>query len=229
MEVPNKMTIQTKFVKTMEELGIKPEYRSRVMSLLDTLREHHPATADHSMRVGLYSKMIADLAHIDPKPAIYGALHDMGKREIPLSVLAKVEGFNSCDMEVMRSHPELGYQILKDANLHFSSWIALTHHRFQRNPYPISLPEFPEIFRAEGTKLLIGLYTRIVSLADHYDAYHRVNNKTGAIEALSEERIKDMMINGNPDQRHLVEEAYKAQIFGKPLVDEPDLETIVKG
>ena len=149
--------------------------------------------------------------HLDPKPAIYGVLHDLGKARIPLQILEKTEEFNEQDMEMMKNHVQWGYEMLQQEGYIFSSWIALTHHRYQKNQYPRKLPQKPAQF-CEGTKLLVDIYSRIVSLADQNDALKQRNDRYGTIE-MKASRSKEIMLTNNYDQEYLIKELYEARIL----------------
>ena len=130
--------------------------------------------------------------------------------KIPLDVLAKTKGFNEKDMEIMKAHALEGYKILKEEGLLFSSWLAINHHQFQKNKYPLTLPDFP-IQVCEGTRLLLGIYPRIISLADHYDALKRENDRFKRVPSYREAR--EILTNTNKDQTYLINKLYSVGIF----------------
>lgn len=209
----NTCELEREFVRRSEELGIDAKHRDKIMSLLEGLRVHHEPTYSHSLRVGLKASEIAEFMGLNPKPAFYGVLHDLGKTRVPLEVLGKERGFGEHDRMMMKGHTNLGYALLSKEHYLFSAWIALTHHRFQDKAYPIELPEKPE-FLSDAGRFNLDLHGRVVALADQYDASHRINDATGG-RALSDEEIRERMLKGNMDQSHLVERLYEEGIFGK--------------
>lgn len=93
---------------------------------------------------------------------IGGLLHDVGKLEIPQEILAKEGKLDDAEMQLIRSHPELGHAILKrqagmpDIVLD----VCLNHHeRIDGRGYPNMIP---------GAKLSI--YARLAAICDVYDA-----------------------------------------------------------
>ncbi|HBU05056.1 MAG TPA: hypothetical protein DEA95_00205 [Nitrospiraceae bacterium] len=92
-------------------------------------------------------------------------LHDIGKAEIPMSILNKPSELDSNDLELMMRHPVDGVRMLmrtKDlSDITVISMLAsLEHHiNYDRSGYP----ELPN-------KRIPNIFSRIVSIADCYDA-----------------------------------------------------------
>ena len=203
--------LEKRIEQTSAELKIEPKYLTQVLEMLKTLREYHRPTEEHAIRVGLKAKEIAEFMHIDPKPAFYASLHDMGKTKMPLRILTKTEGFSEQDMAIMRNHAMEGYKILMAKGFIFSAWLTLLHHRYQDSSYPLELPEFPKIW-SDRTKVLVYLYSRITALADFNDALNRRNDKY-SVSGLPAEKTREIMLTHNLDQKVLIENLYKEGIF----------------
>lgn len=90
-------------------------------------------------------------------------MHDVGKLGIPDYILLKAGRLTPEEMVIMRRHPVIGYDILKDSSseiIRLGASIALTHHeKFDGSGYPHGLA---------GTD--IPLEGRIVAVADVFDA-----------------------------------------------------------
>jgi len=110
--------------------------------LLAAIREHHPPTADHSIRVA--TVMLAMAEHrpgVIGDPALVvsaGLMHDLGKLFVPTAVLDAARRLTREEMEIIRAHSAGGAQTL--ASLRFPSQViatALDHHeRWQGGGYP---------------------------------------------------------------------------------------------
>lgn len=70
-----------------------------------------------------------------------GHLHDIGKIGIPDNVLNKKDKLNPSEWQIMKSHPDIGFNILKKANsLKEISHIVLHHHeKWDGSGYPSGL------------------------------------------------------------------------------------------
>ena len=90
-------------------------------------------------------------------------LHDLGKLGITDALLNKPAPLAEDEIAVMRTHPQIGYDVLSgsgDPLLDFAANIARSHHEsFDGSGYPLGL---------KGEAIPLG--ARIVSLCDVYDA-----------------------------------------------------------
>ena len=72
---------------------------------------------------------------------IAGIVHDIGKIRVPVEILSKPGKLDSVEMQLIKLHPEAGYQILK--NIHFPWPIAKIvqqhHERENGEGYPQGL------------------------------------------------------------------------------------------
>ena len=77
-------------------------------------------TGLHVKRVAEYSKILALSYGLDEKEAEMlkqaSPMHDIGKVAIPDSILNKPEPFNPQDREIMDTHAQLGFDMLKMSN-----------------------------------------------------------------------------------------------------------------
>ena len=83
--------------------------------------------------------------------------HDIGKIEVPEEILNKPGVLNESELAIVRRHPELGYQLLKDIKPEsIAAEVVLQHHeRLDGSGYPFGL-------RVKD----INPVTRIISVAD---------------------------------------------------------------
>lgn len=111
-------------------------------------------------------------------------LHDVGKMRVPLSILNKPGKLTKDEFEIMKSHPDMGYELIRqDKNLSSNVLtIVKNHHeRLNGQGYPDKLTE-------DG----ISYYTKIVSITDVYDAvtsdrvYHEGMTPHDALQKLYE-------------------------------------------
>jgi putative nucleotidyltransferase with HDIG domain len=85
---------------------------------LDDVRRYHEGTFQHCLLVtGVAVGFALELGLAEPDAQRLGmaaTLHDIGKARIPLSVLDKPGRLDPGEEEIMRRHPVIGYELLKD-------------------------------------------------------------------------------------------------------------------
>lgn len=121
-----------------DECGIKPERWDALLKKIEPLKTHSPRMYAHSLRVGLYSTLLADLEGLDMKLALHGGCaHDVGKCYVAVDVI-EANPYGPEQHAIMKFHAESGYRYLVQSHP-MSAMIAGLHHTFQDDPYGIDL------------------------------------------------------------------------------------------
>ncbi len=146
---------------------IEETQREMLYKMGEVSERRSKETGNHVKRVAQYSKDLALLYGLDEKEAnlIFAAspMHDIGKVGIPDEILKKPDKLNKEEFEIMKSHADIGYRILKNSKrpiLQVASIIAREHHeKYDGSGYPRAL-------KGED----IHIYGRITAVADVFDA-----------------------------------------------------------
>jgi len=157
----------------------------RAMSLTIEMRD--PYTAGHQHRVSKLSCAIARDMNIDENLIegirMAGEIHDIGKIYVPAEILSKPGVLTDIEYTIIKSHPRVGYDILK--NIEFPWPIAMIvaqhHERLDGSGYPAGL---------KGEEIL--QEARIITVADVVEAMssHRPYRPSHGVEkALQEIRV----------------------------------------
>ncbi|MGE4294480.1 MAG: PAS domain S-box protein [Campylobacterales bacterium] len=150
-------------------------------------------TGNHVRRVAEYSRLLARKAGLDAQACetLYAAapMHDIGKVAIPDSVLLKPDRLTPEEFEIIKTHAEAGYAVLRCSErpiLQAAAIVAYQHHeRWDGGGYPQGL-------RGEA----IHIFGRITAIADVFDAlgserpYKEAWNTERIIELFRSERGK---------------------------------------
>jgi PAS domain S-box-containing protein len=138
-------------------------------------------TGLHVKRVAEYSYLLAKLYGLNEEEANLlkqaSPMHDIGKVGIPDNILNKPGKLTKEEFEIMKSHSNLGYEMLKHSKreiLQASATIAISHHeKWDGSGYPKGLKE-------EN----IHVFGRITAIADVFDAlgHDRCYKKSWKIE-----------------------------------------------
>lgn len=138
-----------------------------VFTLGNIVESRSEETSKHVERVANYAYIIArrcgiDSAKLDLLKAA-APLHDIGKIAIDDAILKKPAKLTDIEMQKMRTHTTVGYDLLKNTEgevFEVASKIALMHHeKWDGTGYPNAL-----------AKEKIDLNARVVAIADVFDA-----------------------------------------------------------
>jgi len=201
---------------TLTELAIATKIQKSLDAFLDLLIVKDMFTYEHSVRVALLDRLIAQFIGLNERALFFaGALHDIGKIQTRLELLQKTAGWTQADREEMKQHVMIGHELLCEC-FSFSAEIIIWHHRFQTQCYPETLPPLLHQY-SDITEDTIPRCGRVLALADSYDAAHRINENFGNDQPLTGALIKEKMIASNADQSELVKMLYDANIFTEEL------------
>jgi putative nucleotidyltransferase with HDIG domain len=145
-------------------------YHDLIAGIVEAMDARDPYTASHSMRVSDITEQICRVLKLAKEEAetihIAAHVHDIGKIGVPDFVLTKSSSLTETEWEIMKSHSEIGFNILdKIAGFHEIAGIVLYHHeRWNGTGYPEGLKENE-----------IPLGSRIIAVADSIDAM--LNNR----------------------------------------------------
>lgn len=140
--------------ETLSRLARAIEYRDiGTSAFLERMAHVAGLVAEH---LGMFEDEVRVLEMAAP-------LHDIGKIAIPDAILLKPGPLSDDETVVMRSHPQIGYELLNDSQNRFiqmGATIALRHHeRYDGSGYPDGLA---------GDA--IPIEARVVAVADVFDA-----------------------------------------------------------
>lgn len=133
--------------------------------VLHIIKLYDPITYAHSERVKTWTVMIAKEMKLSNKQihelSQAASWHDIGKLEIPNEILNKDGNLTEEEYEIVKTHPEIGYQLVKDMHF-FKDYLPVIRHHHERidgKGYPLGL---------KGSE--ITLHARIMCVADSFDA-----------------------------------------------------------
>jgi putative nucleotidyltransferase with HDIG domain len=164
------------------------------LSKIVELRDFY--TANHQRRVTRLARAIAREMELSEDQTISitvaGLLHDIGKACVPTSILNKSGQLTDAEFFMVKSHPEFGYDILKEIELEWPvADIILQHHeRLNGSGYPQGLV---------GDQ--IRFETQVLSVADVVEAMsaHRPYRPSLGLERALNEVLDKSRTLFNPD------------------------------
>lgn len=136
-----------------------------IFDMLQCMREYDDETYIHSMNVALICNVFARWLRFDEAEirlaTISGLLHDIGKTKIPDNIIQKPGKLTSLEYNVVKNHPQKGYDMIKDSHFPDSikNAVLMHHEKCDGSGYPKGL-----------TREQIDPYAKLVAIADVYDA-----------------------------------------------------------
>jgi PAS domain S-box-containing protein/putative nucleotidyltransferase with HDIG domain len=159
-----------------------------ILAMTRIVETRDPYTAGHQEGVANLATAIAREMGLKNESIeairISSLVHDIGKISIPSEILNKPSKLNEIEYNLVKNHPQLGYEILKDISFTFPiAEIVLQHHeKIDGSGYPRGL---------KGEEIIIE--ARIICVADVYEAMasHRPYRPALGIKAAEEELLKN--------------------------------------
>jgi HD-GYP domain-containing protein (c-di-GMP phosphodiesterase class II) len=139
---------------------------TNIFSLLNSVQNKNLYLYSHPVNVAFLSYQIGkwiNLTYTELNNLVCaGFLHDIGKAKIKDSLLNKTGKLSDSELDILRKHPDIGYQILNSLdilNQEVLDGVLYHHERLDGSGYPRKM-------KGES----IGLFARIIAIADIYDA-----------------------------------------------------------
>jgi putative two-component system response regulator len=146
-------------------IRIGQEYLETMAILAKTIEGRDKHTSGHLDRVTEYAQWMAEALRWSAEKLrelkIGVLLHDIGKIIVPETVLNKTEALTSSEWGLIKQHPTVGANILREADhlRNMLPYVLYHHERWDGSGYPEGL---------KGRQIPLG--ARILAIADVYDA-----------------------------------------------------------
>lgn len=136
-----------------------------VFHILQSMRNYDDLTFAHSLSVSLICNVMGGWLKFSPKDTevltLAGLLHDIGKILVPREILTKPGKLTDDEFTIIKNHPQLGYNTLKNQKLdrRIKYAVLMHHERCDGSGYPSSLlgPQIDD-------------FAKIMAIADTYEA-----------------------------------------------------------
>ncbi len=135
--------------RTRELYDAREELLRTLMQTIDAMgmamEKRDPYTAGHQHRVSDLAVSIAQKINMDDEQVTavrLGALiHDIGKISVPTELLTRPGKLSEAEMNVIRMHPQAGYEIVKDIDFPWplADIVRQHHERYDGTGYPQGL------------------------------------------------------------------------------------------
>jgi len=157
--------------KNLEESNRKLQklMQDNLNLLASVVEIRDPFTAGHQQNVARFATLIAEEMKLKQDVIdsikVAATIHDIGKIKVPLEILSKGGKLLDLEMEIIKTHPLVGYELLKDIEFPWPiADIVLQHHeRLDGSGYPHGLKDKEIMFEAK----LLGLADVVEAITYH--------------------------------------------------------------
>lgn len=182
-------SLRARVAQEQHEVLLRQSLEESIMAIAATVEARDPYTAGHQKRVGELATAIA-LEMKLPEEKLRGIhlaaiIHDVGKIHVPAEILTKPGNLTDLEYKLVQTHPQVGYDILKDVKYPWPiAQIILQHHeKIDGSGYPQGL---------KGEEILTE--AKILTVADAVEAmsssrpYRPALGVNAALEEISQGR-----------------------------------------
>ncbi|MDP2193616.1 MAG: PAS domain S-box protein [Alphaproteobacteria bacterium] len=178
------ITLRSRVADEKHAMILQKSLEQSIQTIAATVESRDPYTAGHQKHVGELATAIATEMGLDEEQVngihLAAIIHDLGKIHIPAEILSKPGKLNSIEFMLIQTHPQEGYDILKDVKFPWPiADIILQHHeKLDGSGYPQGL---------KGDQIL--LEAKIITVADVVEAIssHRPYRASLGIETALDE------------------------------------------
>jgi len=157
--------LRTRIAHDQQAKALRQSLEQSIQIIAATVEARDPYTAGHQRRVSELASAIAQeigLSEEEVQGIHFAALiHDLGKIHIPAEILVKPGRLSEIEFMLIKTHPQEGYNILKDVQFPWpiADTILQHHEKIDGSGYPQGL---------KGEEILMG--AKIICVADVVEA-----------------------------------------------------------
>jgi len=207
-DITKKLEAEAKTVETLEKLRMA--MGGMIQAMAYTVEKRDPYTAGHQRRVADLARTIGTEMKLAEDRVdgirLAGVIHDVGKIAIPSEILSKPGKLTDLEYNLVKKHPEVGYDILRNIDFPWPiADIVMQHHeRMDGSGYPRGI---------EADDIM--LEARIIAVADVVEAMasHRPYRAALGVDKALAEIETEKGKKYDPDVAEVCLELFKTKKF----------------
>ncbi|MGZ4960103.1 MAG: PAS domain S-box protein [Methylomonas sp.] len=141
------ITLRTKAEHEHHATILRQSLEQSIQTIAGTVEARDPYTAGHQRRVAELATAIAQELGLSAEQVngihFAAIIHDLGKIHIPAEILSKPGKLRDIELMLIKTHPQSGYDILKDVKFPWpiATFILQHHERLDGSGYPQGLKD----------------------------------------------------------------------------------------
>ncbi|MFQ5794929.1 MAG: HD domain-containing phosphohydrolase [Candidatus Bipolaricaulia bacterium] len=166
-DITERKRAEEELQQSFERLQRSMESTVHAIALMVEMRD--PYTAGHQRRVSQLACAIAREMSVSHEQIegirITGLIHDVGKISVPAAILNKPGQLSESEFDIIKAHPQIGYDILKAIEFPWPvAQIVLQHHeRIDGSGYPSGLSDGEILLEAK----ILGVADVVEAMSSH--------------------------------------------------------------
>jgi PAS domain S-box-containing protein/putative nucleotidyltransferase with HDIG domain len=144
---------------------VKKSLNGTIYAMSKMVETRDPYTSGHQLRVAQLARAIAEEMSLSNNQVegifLAAVVHDVGKISIPEGILSKPGPLSELELNIIKNHPQVGFDILKKVEFAkpITKFVLQHHERLDGSGYPLGLKDRD-----------IAVEARILSVADVVEA-----------------------------------------------------------
>ena len=161
----NEPLVPSLLLNSVNDLLKESRNSLRTFDMLQAMRDYDDIVYVHSLNVALICSSFASWLNFSPEDMqqllLAALLHDIGKLKIPLEIIRKPSSLTEEEYTIIKQHPVLGYELIKQLPLdsRVKDAVLMHHERCDGSGYP-----------GKRSNNEIAPFASIIAIADVYDA-----------------------------------------------------------
>lgn len=186
-DIEQREITEIRLKKSYQELTVT--FEGSIKAIATAIESRDPYTAGHQQRVAqLACSIVKEMGMPDSKvkEVYFSAMsHDIGKVAVPTAILTKKDKLTEQEYDVIKSHPQVGYNILKEIEFPWpiATVVRQHHERLDGSGYPLGIKDEDILFES-----------KVIAVADVVEAivsarpYRKALGNDVAMEEISQFR-----------------------------------------
>lgn len=165
------------------------------------MRDKSEMLSQHAINTSVYAIMVGRLAGLDASQledlGTCGLMHDIGKVQVPDTILNKPDRLTTDELNAVRQHCKLGRDILMSGRNIFSGTVDVAyghHEHLDGSGYPRGLTR-PQLNRNVRIVAVVEKYDAIVSPRPHRPAYTHLDALNMLHSMVKKNQLEAKMVN----------------------------------
>lgn len=186
------VTFEDFTVRKDAEERLRQTLKDTVKVMASTVEMRDPYTAGHQKRVASLAKAISKKIGLSDDRIegllLASQIHDIGKIKVPAEILSKPTHLSDIEFELVKTHAEAGYQLLKEIDFPWpiATIIRQHHEKLDGSGYPLGIKKEKILMESQ----ILTVADIVEAMASHRPYRPALGTEVAMKEILEEKGVK---------------------------------------